>query len=90
VVEEPEKLPETRKEIPKPNAVIAREDAPTTRLRMHPRDNSEFNGIILYEGDPVTVLATESASSEADDGYWTMVQEGRRRGWIKTQYVRPM
>jgi hypothetical protein len=79
---------ERRKEVPQPNAVIAREDAASTRLRMHPRYDSEFNGVILFEGDPVTVLATETASHDADEGKWTMVQEGRRRGWIHTEYVR--
>jgi hypothetical protein len=36
----------------------------------------------------LTVLATETASDDADEGKWTMVQEGRRRGWIHTEYVR--
>jgi len=74
----------TPKEIQEPNAVVARADCVSTQLREEPKNLSKFNGVVLFEGDGITVLIKDHHDSGVE--YW-LVQEGRKRGWINAEYV---
>jgi hypothetical protein len=68
-----------------PDAIISREDSTTTRLRKGPTAQSEFNDVILFEGDEVAVISRGHHDESTE--FW-LVQDGRKRGFIDAQYVK--